>query len=87
MRNYYNTTRNIKNIISSNVFGKIKRISILEGGINGRTGLSKNSYQNNPELSGGFLKDSACHTFSQLDFIFDNISVKEANVLWKMVLM
>jgi predicted dehydrogenase len=83
MRHYYDTTRNIKNIILSKIFGKIKRISILEGGINGKTGLSKNSYQNNPELSGGFLKDSACHTFSQLDFLFDNILVKEANIIWE----
>jgi len=81
VRNYYDTTRNIKNIISSEVFGKIEKISILEGGINGKTGLSKNSYQNNPELSCGFLKDSASHTFSQLDFLFDNIFVQEANII------
>jgi predicted dehydrogenase len=83
VRNYYDTTRNIKNIISSNVFGKIKKISIIEGGINGKTGLSKNSYQNNPELSGGFLRDSACHTFSQLDFLFNNIFVQKANIIWE----
>tara|TARA_B110000438_G_scaffold36468_1_gene36232 strand:- start:2869 stop:3822 length:954 start_codon:yes stop_codon:yes gene_type:complete len=83
VRNYYDTTRNIKNIILSEVFGKIEKISILEGGINGKTGLSKNSYQNNPELSGGFLKDSASHTFSQLDFLFDNIFLQEASVIWE----
>ena len=82
-RNYYNTTRQIKNIISSGVFGKIQKVSITEGGINGKTGLPKNSYQNDPTLSGGFLMDSACHTFSQLDFLFDNISVQEANIIWE----
>ena len=83
VRNFYNTTRNIKNIISSGVFGKIQNISITEGGIYGRTGISKTSYRNNPELSGGFLNESACHTFSQLDFLFDNIAVSEANILWE----
>ena len=83
MRNYYNTTRQIKNIISSGVFGKIQKVSITEGGINGKTGLPKSSYQNDPTLSGGFLRDSACHTFSQLDFLFDNISVQEANTIWE----
>tara|TARA_Y100000817_G_scaffold164068_1_gene128165 strand:+ start:1694 stop:2647 length:954 start_codon:yes stop_codon:yes gene_type:complete len=83
MRKYYNTTRHAKNIISSNVFGKIQKISIIEGGIHGKTSLDKNSYQNDPSLSGGFLKDSASHTFSQLDFLFDKISVQEANIIWE----
>lgn len=83
VRNFYNTTRNIKNIISSKVFGEIQKISIIEGGIYGRTGISKTSYKNNPELSGGFLNESACHTFSQLDFLFDNISVSQSNIIWE----
>jgi len=35
MRNYYNTTRQIKDIISSQIFGSIKKISITEGGVMG----------------------------------------------------
>ena len=83
VRNFYNTTRNIKNIISSGVFGKIQKISIIEGGIHGKTGINKNSYRNDPKLSGGFLNESASHTFSQLDFLFDNISVSESDILWE----
>ena len=74
-RIFFNTTRNIKNIISSEIFGKIQKISIIEGGIYGKTGITKNSYRNDPKISGGFLNESACHTFNQLDFIFDNISL------------
>jgi predicted dehydrogenase len=83
MRNYYNTTRHAKNIISSEAFGKIQKISIVEGGIKGKTDLDKNSYQNDPSISGGFLKDSASHTFSQLHFLFDKISVQDANIIWE----
>ena len=82
MRKYYNTTRHAKNIISSNVFGKIQKISIIEGGIHGKTSLDKNSYQNDPSLSGGFLKDSASHTFSQLDFLFNEISLDSSETIW-----
>ena len=82
-RIFFNTTRNIKNIISSEIFGKIQKISIIEGGIYGKTGITKNSYRNDPKISGGFLNESACHTFNQLDFIFDNITVNSANILWQ----
>lgn len=82
-RIFYNTTQNIKNIISSQIFGKIKKISIIEGGLNGKTGITKNSYRNNPEISGGFLRDSAGHTFNQLSYLFENISVNSAEILWQ----
>jgi len=84
MATYYNTMRQIKDIISSQIFGPIKKISIVEGGIIGKTGRSKNSYQANPKLSGGgFLMESSCHTFSQLDFLFNNITVNDATVIWE----
>ena len=82
-RIFYNTTQNIKNIISSQIFGKIKKISIIEGGINGKTGITKSSYRNDPKISGGFLRDSAGHTINQLGFLFENISVNSANILWQ----
>ena len=82
-RIFYNTTRNIKNIISSEIFGKIQKISIVEGGIQGKTGITKNSYINDPKLSGGFLHESASHTFNQLIFLFENITVNSANILWQ----
>jgi len=81
-RIFYNTTRNMKNIISSKIFGKIQKISIVEGSINGKTGINKNSYKNDPEISGGFLRESASHTISQLTFLFENISLNSADILW-----
>jgi len=82
-RIFYNTTRNIKNIISSEIFGKIQKISIEEGNIFGKTGITKNSYRNNPKISGGFLHESASHTFNQLSFYFENITVNSAEILWQ----
>jgi len=82
-RIFYNTTRNIKNIISSHVFGEIQKISIVEGVLNGKTGITKNSYRNDPKISGGFLRDSAGHTFNQLNFLFENISVNSVDIIWQ----
>ena len=84
MRIYYNSTRQIKNIITSGIFGSIKKVSITEGGIIGKTGRGKYSYQANPKLSGGgLLMETGCHTLSQLDFLFDDISVRESKVIWQ----
>ena len=84
MRIYYNSTRQIKNIITSGIFGSIKKVSITEGGIIGKTGRGKDSYQANPKLSGGgLLMETGCHTLSQLDFLFDDISVRESKVIWQ----
>ena len=84
MRIYYNSTRQIKNIITSGIFGPIKKVSITEGGIIGKTGRGKYSYQANPKLSGGgLLMETGCHTLSQLDFLFDDISVRESKVIWQ----
>ena len=41
MRIYYNSTRQIKDIITSGIFGPIKKVSITEGGIIGKTGREK----------------------------------------------
>tara|TARA_B100000446_G_C10409251_1_gene290399 strand:+ start:23 stop:646 length:624 start_codon:yes stop_codon:yes gene_type:complete len=84
MRIYYNSTRQIKDIITSGIFGPIKKVSITEGGIIGKTGREKSSYQANPKLSGGgLLMETGCHTLSQLDFLFDNIVVRESKVIWQ----
>jgi len=83
MRKFYNSTRQLKDIITSDVFGPIEKISIVEGGIIGKTGRGKDSYQSNPKLSGGgFLTESSCHTFSQLDFLFDEISLESSDTIW-----
>ena len=81
---FVHSTRQIKNIISSGIFGPIKKVSITEGGIIGKTGRSKNSYQADPKLSGGgMLMETSCHTFSQLAFLFNDISVRDAKIIWE----
>lgn len=84
MRVYYNSTRQIKNIITSRIFGSLKKVTITEGGIIGKTGRGKDSYQANTKLSGGgILMELGCHTLSQLAFIFNNISVSKAKIIWQ----
>ena len=83
MRKFYNSTRQLKDIISSDIFGPIEKMSVVEGGIIGKTGRGKDSYQSNPKLSGGgFLTESSCHTFSQLDFLFSEISLDSSETIW-----
>lgn len=84
MKIYYNSTRQIKEIISSGAFGNLTNVSISEGGIVGKTNRGKDTYQADTNLSGGgILMETACHTLSQISSIFDDISVKEANVVWE----
>ena len=84
MKIYYNSTRQIKEIISSGAFGNLTKVSISEGGIVGKTNRGKDTYQADINLSGGgILMETACHTLSQISSIFDDISVKEANVVWE----
>ncbi len=84
MKIYFNPLRQIKEIISSGVFGNLKKVSITEGGIVDKTNKEKDTYQVNPKLSGGgILMETACHTISQLAYIFDNISVSKANIIWE----
>jgi predicted dehydrogenase len=84
MKIYYNSIRQIKNLIFSGVLGNLRRVSITEGSIVGGTGRENNSYQSNPKLSGGgILMETGCHTISQLEYIFGDISLRSANVIWE----
>lgn len=79
---YYNSTRQIKEIISSNVFGDLKKVSVTEGGIIGKTNRGKDTYQADLNLSGGgIIMEASCHTLSQLASIFNDISVNESKVI------
>jgi predicted dehydrogenase len=81
---YYNSTIQIKDIISSGIFGNLKKISISEGGIVGKTNRGKDTYQSDVNLSGGgIIMEASCHTLSQLASIFDDISVRDSNIVWE----
>lgn len=84
MKTQYNSTRQLKAMVSSGLFGNLKKVVISEGGIVGKTNRGKDTYQADPSLSGGgILMETACHTLSQITSIFDNISVRESNVVWE----
>jgi len=84
MKIWYNSSKNFKKIISSNTFGKLKKISIKEGGIIGKTNRGSDTYQSDKKLSGGgVIMESACHTLSVLVDIFENISVKKSEIVWE----
>lgn len=79
---YYNSTRQVKEIISSDVFGDLKKVSVTEGGIIGKTNRGKDTYQADLNLSGGgIIMEASCHTLSQLASIFNDISVNESKVI------
>ncbi len=84
MKIWYNTSRSFENILSSNIFGRLKKISIKEGGIVGKTNRGSTTYQANKKLSGGgVIMESSCHTLSVLSNIFENISVHSSEIIWE----
>lgn len=73
MRRYYSSIRQLQSLISSQIFGKLKQVIIVEGGIVGKTKKGKTHYQMNSQLSGGgILMESGCHTLSQLTFLLSD---------------
>lgn len=81
---YYSAVRQLKEIVSSGMFGQVKGAYISEGGIQGATGIEKENYRTKVELSGGgVLMETACHTLSQLTFILQgyNVSVRDSEVI------
>ncbi|MCB0108950.1 MAG: Gfo/Idh/MocA family oxidoreductase, partial [Caldilineaceae bacterium] len=71
----YDSISQIKRLMQSKILGKLREVKICEGGIIGKTGKGKESYQNNLELSGGgIVIEWGCHTFSQLAYLFDQHS-------------
>lgn len=83
MKIWYNTSKMFEKIILSNLFGEIKKISVNEGGIVGKTNRGPETYQSNKKLSGGgVIMESSCHTLSVFSAIFENISVKKSEITW-----
>lgn len=84
MKIWYNSSKLFEYIISSNIFGILKKISIIEGGIIGKTNRGTDTYQSNTRLSGGgVIMESSCHTLSVLADVFDDIIVKESSIVWQ----
>ncbi len=84
MKVWYNSSKLFENIISSNSFGQLKKMSIKEGGIVGKTNRGSDTYQSDKKLSGGgVIMESSCHTLSVLSNIFKDISVQKSEIVWE----
>jgi predicted dehydrogenase len=84
MRRMYSNTNQMKQILESNIFGKLLKVVLKEGGIVGGTNKAQNHYQNDANLSGGgILVERGSHTFSQIDYWFgeSNIQCIKSNVV------
>jgi predicted dehydrogenase len=86
MRTCYSSIRQLKAIVSSEIFGKLKAVYVSEGGIQGATGIEKEHYRTNVKLSGGgVLMETGCHTLSQLTYVLEDyeVSVYDAELIWQ----
>lgn len=84
MRRQYNTTRQLQRIVQSGLFGDLERVTLVEEGKTGATGLRKDHFQADPEKGGGgILMERGCHSLSQLCEIFDGheLSVATADIV------
>lgn len=67
MRTCYSSVQQLRELFASGVLGRLRSVSISEGGIVGKTKKGKDHYQANAAMSGGgILMESGCHTLSQL---------------------
>lgn len=85
MKIYYSSIRQMREIISSGIFGRLRKIVICQYNSLRRTGKPKDHYQTNPALSGGgILIEKGCHTLSQLMYILGDcdIVIHEAYGVW-----
>jgi predicted dehydrogenase len=70
VRLFYGWVRQLREIVSSGVLGRLREIDMKEGGIVGATGKATNSYQTRCDLSGGgILSEKGSHTISVLTYI------------------
>ncbi len=70
MKLFYGTVRQMRDIVSSGIFGPLRRVVVTEGGVVGATGKATDHYQTNVGLSGGgIVTERGCHTLSQLCYI------------------
>lgn len=83
-RTCFSSVRQLKKIVTSGMFGQVKGAYVSEGGIQGATGIEKESFRTKVELSGGgVLMETGCHTLSQLTFILQGhkVSVRDSELI------
>lgn len=82
MRTCFSSTRQLRRVVQSEVFGRLNGAVVVESGRVGSTGISTDSYKLDPSVTGGgVLMERGCHSLSQLAVIFDgNLTVADATV-------
>ena len=85
MRTWFSSTKQMREIVRSELFGPLKNVRIQEGLVNS-LGMGKKHYRNDIRLAGGgVLMESGCHTISQIVDILEgyDITVKKSDIMWK----
>lgn len=86
-RTCFSSIRQLRELVTSGIFGQVKGAFISEGpegGILGATGVERKHYRSNTELSGGgVLMETGCHTLSELTYVLGDyyVSVLDAQVI------
>lgn len=86
MRELYDATQQMREILAQKTFGAIQKIEISEGGITSSTGKSTGHYQTNLNLSGGgVLTEKGCHPLSQLAYVlnYPALELEDARVVYQ----
>jgi predicted dehydrogenase len=85
MRTWFSSTKQMGDIVESEIFGQLESVEIKEGLVN-NVGMGKEHYRNNYRLAGGgVLMESGCHTISQIAHILReyDIVVETSKIIWK----
>jgi len=75
-RRFYASIGTLKKIIENSLLGKLREVTIAESAMQRGTGKSAAHYQFNKKLSGGgLLIERGCHTLSQVDVLFSDLTI------------
>lgn len=83
-RTCLNSTRQMRTLLRTGAFGRLRRVRIAEGGVVGATGRSSETYMSDGSVRGsGILTDRGCHLLSQLLYLLQEwtFTVTEADIL------
>lgn len=86
LRLCFSSTRQLRQLLTSGVFGELRRVRYAEGGIVGATGRPKENYQSDAALrGGGMLLERGCHGLSQLVYLLDewDHTVEAVTIEWQ----
>jgi predicted dehydrogenase len=76
MRTHYSATVQLRQVLNAGVLGTPERLTLVEEGKTGATGLGKDHFQTTSEKSGGgVLLERGCHSLSQIIDLFPDYDI------------